>query len=256
MKKDYVDQLNKVFAVQEQILDIHPFLEKVFPIAIVTGGQFMIYEPDTTCKQYILVKQVATPMPVPQGVRAAFPLEEFDNRMVCVISGEIFEEQDGYVTIFHEFMHCQQFEMCEQKLKQTLGIVHKAQAENDPMWEINHPFPYSAPDFVAAYQPFLEENENRDLGEVMEGRRWLKSFLSEGDFEYMVWQEWKEGFARLIENQIRRRMGLPENFRGKEQPLDRVVFYVGGANFIEYLGRRAPQLLIDIESLFDRMIRA
>ena len=104
-------------------------------------------------------------------------------------------------------------------------------------------------------QPFLEENENRDLGEVMGGRRWLKSFLSEGDFEYMVWQEWKEGFARLIENQIRRRMGLPENFRGKEQPFDRVVFYVDGANFIEHLGRQAPQLLIDIESLFDRMIR-
>jgi hypothetical protein len=57
-------------------------------------------------------------------------------------------------------------------------------------------------------QPFLEENENRDLGEVMGGRRWLKSFLSEGDFYYMVRQEWKEGFARLIENQIRRRMGL------------------------------------------------
>jgi hypothetical protein len=118
------------------------------------------------------------------------------------------------------------------------------------MWEINHPFPYSAPDFVHRYQKFL--NENR-LSEAENFHQQMKVILNLRDYEYMVWQEWKEGFARYIENRIKDRLGLVENHGGKELPFSRVTFYEGGAHFIEIVERQNPDLLIDIELLFERM---
>ena len=255
MQPETIDQLQKVIEVQQNILDIHPCLNKVFPIAIVEDGQFFIYDTAPSAKQYTFIKQAATPMPIPQGVRAAFPLESYDNRTACVVTSEIFDSLDGYVTIFHEFIHCQQSEICELKLKQALGIARKAQAAQDYMWELNYPFPYQAPEFIKCYNLFLGKMRSNDLGEVLEERKQLKNILSTDDYEYMVWQEWKEGFARFIENQINRRLGLQENHSGKEQPFTRVLFYEGGANFINILALQEPQLTLDIEILFDRMLR-
>lgn len=36
----------------------------------------------------------------------------------------------------------------------------------------------------------------------------MKDTLTTPDYEYMVWEEWKEGFARLIENRIRNNLEL------------------------------------------------
>ena len=255
MQSDYTDQLQKVFEVQQKIIDIHPFLEKVYPIAVVEDDQFFIYDTEPSGKQYIFIKQAAIPMPMPQGARAAFPLESYDNQIACVVTGDVFNTLEGYVTIFHEFIHCYQFENCEQKLKQTLGVASKAQAAQDHMWELNHPFPYTEIQFVKVYEAFLEKTGGYYLVEVLEERKQLKNILSTNDYEYMVWQEWKEGFARFIENRICSRLSLRENHGGKEQPYNRVVFYEGGANFIKLLGMQEPKLTIDIKSLFDRMLQ-
>lgn len=34
------------------------------------------------------------------------PLAFWDNRIACVVTGEVFGEPDGYVFIYHEFIHC------------------------------------------------------------------------------------------------------------------------------------------------------
>ncbi len=83
-------------------------------------------------------------MLIPQGVRAAFPLECYGNRMACVVTGDVFDALDGYVTIFHEFIHCQQAESAEQSLKQSLGVAGQAQNAGDFMG-LTHPFPCAAP---------------------------------------------------------------------------------------------------------------
>ncbi len=70
----------------------------------------------------------------------------------------------------------------------------------------------------------------------------------------MVWQEWKEGVARFIENLISRRLGFRENHYGAEKPFSRVSFYEGGARFIGFLSRDNKNLLVDIEGLFNRMM--
>lgn len=126
-------QFQKVFEVQGMIRDIHPFLERLFPIALVEGDHFLIYDIEPHSQRYTLARSVATSMPIPQGVRAAFPLECYGNRMACVVTGDVFDALDGYVTIFHEFIHCQQAESCEQSLKQSLGVAGQAQDAGDFM---------------------------------------------------------------------------------------------------------------------------
>ena len=251
MSADHLNQLQKIFELQANIQDIHPFLEKLFPIVVAEDGQFLIYDAEPHLRRYALVQKTATPMPIPQGVRAAFPLESYQSRMVCVVTGEVFDHLEGYSTIFHEFIHCQQAECCEQRLKQTLEVARQAQAAHDPMWEINHPFPYAAPGFVQLYQAFLGDPTFSDMEKI---RHHLLKSLARQDYEYMLWQEWKEGFARAVENRVRRRLGLPENRGGKELPFSRVSFYAGGEHFIEILEKRDSAVWIDIEALFERMI--
>nr|QNO53994.1 hypothetical protein OHMBFCMF_00013 [Methanosarcinales archaeon ANME-1 ERB6] len=250
----YNSDLQKIFEVQDKIKDIHPFLGKAFPIAIVENDQFFVFDTDSSGRRYVFVKKAPTPMPVPKGVRAAFPLECYENKVACVISGEIFDSLEGYVMIFHEFMHCQQWEICEPKLRQNLGVAQKAMDKKDYMWEINYPFPYDNSEFTKTYSLFLKALEENNYDDIFKYRSQLKQILSKDDFEYMVWQEWKEGFARFIENQIRGRLGLKENHYGIEKPFHRVTFYEGGSRFIEFLSKQKPELLVDIEKLFYEMI--
>ncbi|MEW5826456.1 MAG: hypothetical protein AB1778_06445 [Candidatus Bipolaricaulota bacterium] len=251
MAREHMISLQRVVRVREIIQDLHPFLAKLFPIAIVEDGHFLIYDIGPNDQTYRLVRRAATPMPIPKGVRAAFPLSDYDDRMACVVTGDVFDEPDGYATIFHEFVHCGQAESCEQKLKDRLKLARQAREANDPMWEINHPFPYAAHEFAPLYQAFLDSHSLLDIESI---RQDLRSSLERRDYEYMVWQEWKEGFARFIENQIRRRLGLEESHGGKKQPFGRVVFYAGGAHYIETLSGPNPSWIVHIEKLFDRML--
>jgi len=252
MESDHLEQLQKVFVVQATIRDLHPFLEKLYPIAVVEDAHFLIYDTEPDSRQYRFIRKSPTPMPIPPGVRAAFQMESYDDRMACVVTADVFEKADGYDTLFHEFVHCQQSERGEGQLKQTLQIARKAQAAGDHMWEINHPFPYTAPEFAQAYAAFLAEDDLREAETV---RRRLRAELDVEDYEYMVWQEWKEGLARFIENRIRRRLGDGENHSGEGQPFNRVAFYEGGAHYIEMLGKQEPDLVADIQRLFARMLR-
>ncbi len=247
----HAGQLQRVFEVQDGIRDLHPFLQRVFPIALVEDGRFLIYDSEPDGRRYDFVREAATPMPIPRGVRAAFPLESYGDRMACVVTDDVFAEPDGVVTIFHEFVHCQQAESCEPRLKQRLGVARRAQAAGDHMWELDHPFPYAAADFVRLYEAFLTTGT---LEEAEGVRRQLRGVLEGQDHEYMVWQEWKEGFARFIENRICRRLGLPENHGGRARPFSRVAFYAGGAHYIGLLGAQDAGLIVQIERLFERML--
>ena len=255
MKPDIDHPIQIIFQIQARIADLHPFLEKVFPIAIAEEGRFFIFDKAPLEPRYLLVKTAPTPMPIPQGVRAAFPLEAYDNQIVCVVTEDVFDTLDGYATIFHEFIHCQQFEHGETSLKETLKIYHQAQAKNDFMWEITYPFPYQTPQFFTPYAAFLEAADGEELEEILRFREKLAHGLDREDLEYLVWQEWKEGFARWIENRIRSRLGIEENHAGKEQPFSRVSLYEGGSRWIDFLvkyNKINPENIVD---LFHKMIK-
>jgi hypothetical protein len=252
--KKYVQGLQKIITLQKKIKAIHPFLKKLYPVVVVEGDDFLIYDYNSKKKQYVFIKAAQPAMIVPEGVRAAFPLEFYDNKMACVVTGDAFDDLIGYATIFHEFIHCAQMECCELKLKSRLKVAREAMAKQDFMWELNHPFPYEDNVFAEAYTIFFGAASKKDLEGISRCRTYLKEMLNVPDYEYMVWQEWKEGFARLIENKIRKKFDLQENHGGTDQPYSRVTFYEGGSLYIEALFGKDKTLEKDVERLFDIML--
>lgn len=246
----YKPALVKLFDFQARLAPLHPALAKAYPMAIVENGLFHVFEPDAAERAYRLVLAAPETMGVPPGVRAAMPLGFWGNRMACVVSGEVFDEPDGYATILHEFVHCSQWEGCERKLKEGLAIHRAAMKRSDFMWELQYPFPYADAEFRRIYKRLLAAWDNDFEEEADALRAELKASLSAADWEYLTWQEWKEGLARWIENRIRAVLGLPENAGGEDPPYDRVTFYRGGDGYIRYLERRQPGIAADMEKLY------
>jgi hypothetical protein len=250
MQTAYTRELVRVIEYRDSLKDVHPFISYLYPIAIAKDGHFYVFDLDATGKQYFLAASEKTGMEVPQGVRAAFPLHFYDNRCACVVSADVFDSPKGYITIFHEFIHCHQYHTVEQALRQKLPLAVKSQEKQDYMWEINYSFPYHDGWFKSTYEALLTAAAHNDLPEVKRLRKELAELLNDEDYQYMVWQEWKEGFALYIENKLRGHLGIEQNQVGKDIPGSRLVFYAGGAALIEVLVQQNPALSEDLEGLF------
>jgi hypothetical protein len=70
----------------------------------------------------------------------------------------------------------------------------------------------------------------------------------------MIWQEWKEGYARYIENLIRERLGVNKNSKVLTAPFDRVCFYEIGSRYIEIMIKNDRGLKGNLEALFYNMM--
>lgn len=254
MSTDFVTKCNSLIDLHQVVKHLHPALNNLYPIAVVQDDRFYVHDIEQDTGQYTYRKTLPLPMPIPEGIRAAFPLDGYGGRMACVVTPDVFETQAGYVTILHEFVHCYQFETCEQPLKMSLDVARKAQEVGDFMWEIEHPFPYRALEFTRAYQAFLSSMAENIPGEVLRARRALRTFLGLHDFEYMVWQEWKEGFARWVENKVKQELNMQENKKGLEQPFSRVSFYAGGEAYINYLFSQEKSMVQDLSLLFQTIL--
>jgi hypothetical protein len=244
----YIPLLRRIQDYQTKIAHLHPLLNRLHPVAIVENGVCHVF--DLVAGAYAHTAQAELPIPVPQGVRASFPLDFYANRPACVVTGEVFDSLDGYVTIFHEFVHCTQWESGEQDLRQSLSIAQQAQAAGDMMWEINYPFPYQDPGFQAGYTAALNALKEGRRESIHSLRLELKSVLPQPQWEYLVWQEWKEGLARWVENLLQRHWELSINTGGFPPPFSRVSFYAGGALLIDYLEAAHPGLTLDLPALF------
>jgi hypothetical protein len=247
--------LNRLFAIRDKVRDIHPLLAKLYPVAVAKDKTLRIFSPDETAKTYVLSKTVPEPFPIPTGIRAAFPLEALGGGPACVVTPEVFTQSDGVVFILHEFVHCGQWTTVEPELKEGLPLYRKAMEKKDYSWELQHPFPYAEPRFVSAYGNMLAALEAGDGPRVRQTRADLAGLLSDDDFDYMTWQEWKEGLARHLENAIRARLELPANDGGLERPYTRVTFYVGGDRLIGFLAKSDPSIPGDLVKTF-QAIRA
>ena len=170
----YRDGLERLVELHKQIQNQHPFLEKLYPVAVVEGKDFFVFDVKTASKGYELVKTEQPDLILPKGIRAAFPLDFYDNKMTCVVSSDVFDDLTRYVLIFHEFIHCAQMENGEMELKNRLRVAQRAQSEGDYMWELNHPFPYEDEEFVEVYSFFLEAAGEGDADGVARCRAFLR----------------------------------------------------------------------------------
>jgi hypothetical protein len=249
----YSAPLAKIFDLQVSFRPIHPAFVKVYPVAIVEKKAFYVFEPAPEERVYRLACTSPDTFNIPTGVRAAMPLGFWDNRIACVVTGEVFDQPDGYVFIFHEFVHCAQWDCCELKLKEGLSIFRAAMKNKNYMWELQYPFPYTKPDFFNLYGELLAAWDKNDASKVESLRGKLKASLSAEQWEYLTWQEWKEGLACYLENRMRAVVGLPENKGGETPPYNRVTFYRGGEKFILFLQRRQLGIAADMEKLYRTM---
>jgi hypothetical protein len=125
--------------------------------------------------------------------------------------------------------------------------------KQDYMWELQYPFPYADATFIRTYKSLLLALDERDAAQAESLRKELRESLSSMDWEYLTWQEWKEGLARYLENRIRQMVGLPENKGGETEPYSRVTFYRGGDALIRFLEGQHPGISTNMERLY-RMI--
>jgi len=249
----YDTSLQKVVRIYEKIKSMYKVLENLQPIAIAENNNFYIFDADENLN-YKFIKKTPCKFSIPKGIRAAIPIDGYEDRSVCVVTGDVFDKIEDYVIIFHEFVHCAQFQTVEMKIKENLEIYRKAMEKQDYMWEINYAFPYNNENFEKAYAEFLNALDKKDTTGIKDSRNTIKSILSKDEYEYLTWQEWKEGYARYIENKLQSFFNLKINEYGKDRPYSRITFYAGGSKYIEYLAIREQSLSNDLESLYKNIV--
>lgn len=252
--EDIDTSLAKLVTLQYDVLDIHPALKEFYPIAIVRGDSLFIFDYDKLLGKYKFVKNVPVPFPMSEAIQASFPLSVYENLPTSVVGKQIFSSLNGYATIMHEFVHCWQLNTDELNLKAELEITQIAMANQDYSWEITHPFPYDDSSFVNSYDKFLDALQRDALNEAKRIRLEVKNHLSKIDFEYLVWEEWKEGLARFVENKVQKQLGISQNTYGKDMPFNRVLFYYSGAMLISKLSDKDIFLAQNSNLLFEKMM--
>jgi hypothetical protein len=239
--------------IQTRIQDIHPCLKDCYSVAFPYNDSLLIFDYDSTISSYKFIKETAQPFPLPEGIQASFPLSVYDNKPTCIITPKIFSTTAGYATVMHEFIHCCQYNTVEPGIKKTLEINKIAMENKDYSWEIDHPFPYNDSVFINFYDNYKQALEENDIGKAKIFRARLKEHLDKIDFEYMLWEEWKEGLARYVENKINKRLNIDPNNYGKNKPYNRVCFYYSGELLITRLTEADPELPSDMKSFFEKI---
>lgn len=224
-----VDSALQEFETRVQsVAAIHPVLTTHPPIDFAHQDRLYIFDSESSHQSYQFVGTVPPPFPLPEGIRASFPLSSYDNRPTSIVTPDILDSHSGYATLLHEFVHCEQAMTFEQTLKSGLKVYQIAMDNQQYSWELNHPFPYDEAQFVGDYTDLLTALKQNDMQQIRRLRIRLKEYLDRVDYEYMVWQEWKEGFARYLENKVRRAWALEGHTGQTGPPFTRVTFYTGG----------------------------
>lgn len=244
-------ELKQITQMQDSAIEVHPLFNKLYPIALVEGEEVYLFEEQGGEYKFQFKKKSA--MTYPNQIRAAFPMQENEYNMTCVVSPDALSKQSELILIFHEFVHCHQAETCESELKENLPIYQKAMAEKDYMWEINYAFPYDNAELWNSYKKAAALMEAGKFELAKTARADFLSKLTEEQKQYVIWQEWKEGFARFIENELRMYFRTENNDYGWEQDFSRITFYAGGERMIRALVSQDTDLQIELKRLYEKI---
>jgi len=248
-----IDLMDNIIKTHGEIKNIHLSLEKLYPITVINKGYFFVFDLNETGGRYEYKTKAVTSMSVSGEFLAAFPLDFYEMKPSAVISNNILDNQINYIFIFHEFVHCFQMENGEFDIRKDLSIEKQEMAKNNYSWELNFPFPYNDEYFIKNTAELSNYFLNGDYDSVVNNYKNMKTYLHEIEFEYMIWQEWKEGFARYIENLIRKELGLQINADILKQPFKRAHFYEIGSKYIEMLIKNNKELSANIIKLFNKI---
>ncbi|GMK42139.1 hypothetical protein PCCS19_51980 [Paenibacillus sp. CCS19] len=253
---EYQGKLQELVELQAAIKDNHILLNEHYPIVIYEPDerQLHIYDFNNEAHGYQLVGVEPDTMGLFPGIRAAFPLACYDNRACVVVSGEVFDSIWDQVIVFHEMVHCYQFNTCELGLRANLQIERTSVNTNDYYWELHYPFPYEDENVAALIGHLHGKLVAGELEQAFRIRNELRLSLNNEQYEYMVWQEWKEGFARFVENKVKKQLGIEEQHAGTAIPYSRVTFYETGSRLIDLIVQKNADCEVDIKKLFPIMM--
>jgi len=244
--------LRKIPALHAAVSDLHPLLERLYPIGIVNEERLLVYDVDPGRRSYRLVRNSVIPGPLFEHTCTTVPLADYGNRPVCVVSSDTLDSVSGCIAVFHEFAHCAQWETCEPELAAALAIAYKG-VGRVCVWEARHPFPYDNDRLTYSYRRLLAALEAGDLVSAFSWHSDAAQDLSQLDREFMVWNEWKEGFARWVEDKVRRRLGVRRNECGRLGPFGRETLHVGGSELVRLMIRAEPPLAHQLRELYRRI---
>ncbi|GKX27637.1 hypothetical protein SH1V18_01170 [Vallitalea longa] len=220
---DIQNYLDDISNIQLNIQEIHMLYKINYPIVIVKDDNCYIFD-KSNGTNYSFIKEFKAVMHIPDDIAACFYLDNYYKKYCCIIGYKLIFEKNFPIVCFHEMVHCYQGMTVEEDIKNKLKIYD----ENSPMWEINYKFKYNEENFINYFKDYINALNNEKLETVKVKRKLLLQHLNECDREYFIWQEWKEGFARFIENKVRKKVGYDENNSGQESPYSRISFYRSG----------------------------
>lgn len=250
--KKWEKALIKIVKLHSRIKHIDKALEQLHPIAIVENNIFYVFDYDAPSDKYSFIMEYSIPgFEIPDKVLASFPLDFYDTKPAAVVSEDAIYELEKQVFIFHEFIHCYQYLNGETDIKTTLNIYKKYLNENNQMWEINHTFPYDDKDFAEKAVELTKHYEEKENRKILDFYEYMKTNLSIIDYEYLIWQEFKEGYARYIENTIRAFLGLALNDTAPQLPIERPIFYWTGSKHIDFILNTQGKTFKSLGELFE-----
>ena len=253
----YVDReiafLENIIKVHNKIKHIHISLGKLYPITIINDGYFYVFDVSEAGHKYEFKRKVETSVVVSGEILTAFNLDFYDMKPSVVISKNMIENLGNDILVLHEFVHCFQLESGAVEIRNGLSIQAQEMVKNNYSWEINFPFPYNNKYFINKTMELAGDFSNGNYENVEVYRNCMRAYLHKAEYEYMIWQQWKEGFARYVENLIRRELGLRLNGNILAEPFGRVHFYEIGNKYIEMLLEKEKGLNENIVKLFYEM---
>ena len=75
-----ITSLCKIHELHNQLKDIDRSISQLYPVTIVKNDTFFVFDLDATGEKYELKLECPTPMQIPKGVLAAFPLEFYSRK--------------------------------------------------------------------------------------------------------------------------------------------------------------------------------
>jgi len=250
--KNWAESLKEIINLHQRIQNIDLCVKSLHAVAIVKNNVFFVFDYNRTKKVYELVYEKHVPgMKIPDKVLASFPLDFYNMKPAAVISEDALTSLEKQIFVFHEFVHCFQYENGEMNLKEDLNIFSKYKKENNPMWEINHEFPYNNADFIKHITSLFSAYNAPDEKNILSIYGELKNTLSDIDYEYMIWQEFKEGYARYVENSIRLNLEIAPNDTCPKEPFNRTVFYWTGSKHISLIKDVQKKSFSSLRELYD-----
>ena len=244
--------MGDILKIHDTVKNVHVSLGELYPITVINDGYYFVFDISKTSGKYVFKSKVKTSISVSNDILMAFNLDFYDMKPSVVISKNILENQENYLSIFREFIHCFLLKNGAIEIRNELSIQKQEMAKRNYNWEINFPFPYNSEYFISKTMDLFDKFINNNYDHIEIYRNSMKTYLLKMDYEYMIWQIWKGGFIRYVENLIKRKLGLQLNTNILKLPFDREHFYEIGNKYIEMLIKK-EELDDDIVKVFYKM---